>query len=219
VVGLCLDHAPGETLRVLCIGAHSDDIEIGCGATLLALIRSRKNVEVRWIVFSAHASRVLEAENSAQLFLQGAARVQVEVLGFRDGFLPWQGAEVKEIFEAQKGFAPHLVFTHYGQDRHQDHRILSDLAWNTFRSHLIVEYEIPKYDGDLGLPNLFVPIEDEVRQRKIDLLMEVFGTQRSKAWFTPDTFNALMRLRGVECASPTGYAEAFHARKILLPAR
>lgn len=207
----------GAGLRVLCLGAHSDDIEIGCGATLLGLLEARPDVEVMWVVFSARDARAEEARRGADAFLAKAAERTVDLLDFRDGFFPWNGAAIKERFEQIKSrFLPDVVFTHHGADRHQDHRTLSELAWNTFRDHLVLEYEIPKYDGELGQPNLFVPVADEARRRKVEILMDAFGTQRSKRWFSPETFEGLMRLRGVESASPTGYAEAFHARKVTL---
>lgn len=206
-----------EPFRVLCLGAHSDDIEIGCGATLISLIEACPNCEIMWVVFSAAGERVEEARRSACLFTNGAQKRNIEVLNFRDGFFPYEGDQIKEYFESLKTrFVPDLVLTHYGNDRHQDHRLLSELSWNTFRDHMILEYEIPKYDGDLANPNLFVPLDQNARGRKINLLMDVFGSQRSKRWFSPETFDALMRLRGIECASPTGYAEAFHTRKMVM---
>jgi LmbE family N-acetylglucosaminyl deacetylase len=216
MVNLSLASPPGAGLRVLCLGAHSDDIEIGCGGTLLSLMKARPDVEIMWVVFSASGTREQEATASASVFLDGAAKSEVQVHGFRDGFLPFHWGDVKELFEGIKSrFSPDIVFTHRGEDRHQDHRLLSELAWNTFRSHLVLEYEIPKYDADLGQPNLFVALDEENRARKVHLLMEHFGTQRSKSWFSPETFNGLMRIRGIECASPTGYAEGFHARKLM----
>jgi LmbE family N-acetylglucosaminyl deacetylase len=207
----------GEPLRVLCLGAHSDDIEIGCGGMLLTLLRQRTDVEVTWVVFSAYGDRIMEARRSAELFTEGAARATVHVQQFRDGFFPYDGAAIKDTFEELKRQpSPDIVLTHRGRDRHQDHRLISELTWNTFRDHIVLEYEIPKYDGDLESPNVFVPIGDDERIRKSDLLLEVFGTQRSKRWFSRETFDALMRLRGIECASPSGYAEGFHSRKITL---
>ena len=203
--------------RVLCIGAHSDDIEIGCGGLILQLLRRRRRIELDWIVFSATAAREREARRSAALFLRGAARQRVVIHGFRDGFLPYDGADVKKTFEDLKTeVAPDLVLTHYRDDRHQDHRLLSDLTWNTFRNHFILEYEIPKFDGDLGTPNCFVPLERSVCARKVKYLQTVFGTQRDKHWFSEETFMALMRLRGMECRAADGYAEAFYARKVVI---
>ncbi|MBT8398393.1 MAG: PIG-L family deacetylase [Gemmatimonadetes bacterium] len=214
---LHLGGGEGGTLRVLCLGAHSDDIEIGCGGTLLSMISENPAMEVHWVVFSAEGARAEEAQNGAEAVLKGAARSVVEVLDHRDGFFPFRGTEIKEWFEALKTrFDPDLILTHWDGDRHQDHRLLSELTWNTFRNHLILEYEVPKYDGDLGNPNVFVPLSEEVRDRKIQLLMDTFSTQREKSWFSPETFLALMRLRGIECASPSGFAEGFHARKLTL---
>lgn len=205
---------PAQPFRVLFVGAHSDDIEIGCGGTVLRLAREYSRLEVKWVVFSGNEARAEEARRGAALFLQGVARAEVVIHGFRDGFFPTQLEAIKEQFEALKSFNPHLVFTHARADRHQDHRVLSDLAWNTWRSQVVLEYEIPKYDGDLGQPNLYVRLEPEVLERKIDYLMQAFGTQRSKHWFDPETFRALPRLRGMESA--TRYAEAFYARKVVI---
>jgi LmbE family N-acetylglucosaminyl deacetylase len=206
----------GRPLRLLCLGAHSDDIEIGCGGFILDLLR-RRRVDVRWVVFSGVGARGLEARRSAELFLRGARRSDVSVFEFRDGFFPYDGAAIKEVFEELKGEpVPDLVLTHYRDDRHQDHRVLSDLAWNTFRDHCVLEYEIPKYDGDFGSPNVFVPIDRVTCNRKVAHLQKAFGTQRGKHWFDVATFRAVMRLRGVECRSRSGYAEGFYARKLRL---
>lgn len=204
--------------RVLAIGCHSDDIEIGCGGTLLTLIESLPSVEVQWVVLSALGDRHAEARRSAETFLQGAARVEVDVHDFRDGFLPYEGARVKEVFEGLKGFAPDLVFTHYSNDRHQDHRLAAELTWNTFRNHLVLEYEIPKYDGDFGSPNVFVGVSRPVAERKVELLLENFETQRERRWFTSDLFFAVMRIRGMESNAPSRLAEGFYGRKVVLVA-
>jgi LmbE family N-acetylglucosaminyl deacetylase len=200
---------------VLCLGAHPDDIEIGCGGTILSLLASRK-VDCRWVVFSgAGTPREAEARRSAELFLGRGAGIEVH--GFRDGFFPYLGGQVKDAFEAlTKTLDPDLIFTHARADRHQDHRIVSDLTWNTFRSHLILEYEIPKYDGDLGIPNLFAPITEAVARKKLRLLSTAFPTQRRKRWFSADTFRAVLRLRGIESGAPEGLAEAFYARKAVV---
>jgi LmbE family N-acetylglucosaminyl deacetylase len=203
--------------RVLCLGAHSDDIEIGAGGTLLKLTEQAPDLEIRWVVFSAPGLRTDEARSSADEFLSGVTRKQVKIGSFRESYFPSEWPSIKEWFEEIKAtFIPDVVFTHYRDDRHQDHRVLSDLAWNTFRDHLILEYEILKYDGDLGQPNLFVPLPEQLCDRKIDLLMKHFKTQSAKHWFTSDTFEAMHRVRGIECASPTGRAEAFYCRKIVL---
>jgi LmbE family N-acetylglucosaminyl deacetylase len=204
-----------KPLRVLCVGAHSDDIEIGCGGAILQLASTRR-VHVDWVVFSAQGQREREARRSAALFLRGAASANVVCKPFRDGFFPFAGADVKSAFEELKATGPDLIFTHYRDDRHQDHRVLSDLAWNTFRDHCVLEYEIPKYDGDLGVPNCFIPLDLATCRRKARHLQAVFGTQRGKHWFSEETFMGLMRLRGMECRAPSGYAEAFYARKVVL---
>lgn len=209
---------PGASeYRILCLGAHSDDIEIGCGGTILALLDQYENATVHWVVFSSSAARASEARASAGVFLARARRQDVLVREFRDGFFPFQGGEIKEEFEAIKQrFTPDLILTHYRDDRHQDHRLISDLTWNTFRDHLILEYEIPKYDGDLGSPNFFVPLPESLCSRKIRFLMENFESQKRKQWFDEQTFSAMLRLRGMEANSPTMYAEAFYCRKIVL---
>ena len=201
--------------NILCLGAHCDDIEIGCGATILRLIELHPRAHVHWVVFSSNAVRATEARNSAERFLANAGSREVLVKTFRDGFFPWHGAEIKERFEELKAaISPDLTFTHCGRDGHQDHRVISELTWNTWRNHMILEYEIPKYDGDLGSPNFFVQIAEEQRRKKLSFLMESFPSQAGKAWFSEETFAGLMRIRGVESNSATGYAEAFHVRKI-----
>jgi LmbE family N-acetylglucosaminyl deacetylase len=198
-------------LRVLAIGSHADDIEIGCGGTLLRLAAELEALELHWVVLSADGERADEARAGAAAF--GA---EAEVLGFRDAFFRY-GGEVKEFFEELKGrFDPDLVLTHHDADRHQDHRLVAELTWNTFRDHLILEYEIPKYDGDLGSPNVFFHLTEDVARRKVDVLLDVFPSQRGKRWFTEDLFLGLMRIRGMESNSPSGYAEGFYARKVSL---
>lgn len=209
-----LDFSLDRAKRILCLGAHSDDIEIGCGGTLLTLARRYKDLQIMWVVFSGEGDRTREARASAKRFLAGVASQQVVVKRFKGSFFPYQGAAIKAYFEQLKAFQPDVVFTHYRDDRHQDHRILSDFAWNTFRNHTILEYEIPKYDGDMGIPNVFFPLSDDVVSTKTKLLCKAFQTQLNKHWFTDDTFLALMRLRGIECAAK--YAEAFHARKLVI---
>jgi LmbE family N-acetylglucosaminyl deacetylase len=210
VLKLAFDEAPK---RILCLGAHADDIEIGCGGTLLKWIRQRRNLKVYWVVFSAAGKRAKEARASAKALL-GSAAGKTIVKQFTTSFLPFQGARVKAFFETLKrSFEPDIVFTHYRDDRHQDHRLLSDLAWNTFRDHLILEFEIPKYDGDFGVPNVFVPLSKEMCLEKSRHICRFFRTQGNKHWFSEETFLALMRLRGVECSSR--YAEAFYCRKLV----
>jgi len=204
-----------EVRQVLCLGAHADDIEIGCGGTVLKLVSRYPEADFHWIVFSAPGTRKLEAQSSAGRFLRDAGSRTIEVRSFRDGFFPYVGSEIKDLFEdLKKDVNPDLVLTHYGRDLHQDHRLLSELTWNTFRDHTILEYEIPKYDGGLGSPNLFVPLTHEERQRKIDLLLAEFPSQATKKWFNEATFDALLRLRGIESNAPSGYSEAFYCRKL-----
>ncbi len=199
--------------RLLCLGAHSDDIEIGCGATIRKLTRERPGLDVWWVVFTAEGQRQAEAKNSARAFLRDAGKSQVIIKQFRNGYFPFEGARIKDFFELLKSrVKPDLVFTHFRNDRHQDHRLVSDLTWNTFRDHLILEYEIPKYDGDLASPNLFVQFSEELAKEKADTLCRYFRTQRNKHWFDDDTFLGLMRLRGMECCAE--YAEAFYVRKL-----
>jgi len=208
---------PGERLSVLCLGAHADDIEIGVGGTLLGLIERGGPLDVHWCVLSGAESREREARASAAEFLSGASTARIEVMKFSDGFFPEQGQLIKSWFEDLKGrVQPDLIFTHRGDDAHQDHRELSRLAWNTFRDHVILEYEIPKWDGDMGRPNLYVPISEKTLRRKIALLLSHFGSQRSKQWFDAETFSGMARLRGMECRAPERYAEAFCARKLTL---
>lgn len=207
----------GERLRILCLGAHSDDIEIGAGATLLGLLEGNRPVDVYWYVLSGGGSaRQREAEASAADFLKGAQNVRVEIRNFRDGFFPQDGDAIKTWFETLKGIVePDYIFTHSRADAHQDHREVSRLTWNTFRDHCILEYEIPKWDGDFGRPNLYVPASGKVMARKLELLDCHFGSQRSKDWFDAETFKGLARLRGMECRAPERYAEAFYAYKLL----
>jgi LmbE family N-acetylglucosaminyl deacetylase len=216
MLSLGLDATDNRPLRLLCLGAHCDDIEIGCGGTILTLAASRE-LEVRWIVFSSTAERECEARKSAQAFLQNVSKKQLRIQSFRDGFLPYHGSEVKESFEQLKAeFSPDLVLTHYRQDLHQDHRLISDLTWNTFRDHLVLEYEIPKYDGDFGSPNIFVPLDDSVCRRKIDTILGAFRSQSERQWFSRDLFSSVLRLRGMEANACSGYAEGFYCRKASL---
>jgi len=202
---------------ILCLGAHSDDIEIGCGGTILRLAEQYPNCVFHWVVFSAVGVRETEARHAAGLFAGGGRLKGPLLKSFPDGFLPFVGAEVKAVFEELKqSVSPDLIFTHNRKDAHQDHRQLSELTWNTFRDHLILEYEVPKYDGDLGQPSVFVPLDTETCQKKVRCLMEAFASQRSKRWFEPETFFAIMRLRGMECNSASGFAEAFYCRKATL---
>ena len=207
----------GRPPRILALGAHSDDIEIGCGGTLLRLQAERRDLDVTWVVFCSTPARAREAEASAQSFLEGAAQRRVLVKSHRDGFLPAEWSQVKEEFEELKALvSPDLILTHQGKDAHQDHRVVSELAWNTWRDHLILEFEIPKYDGDFGNPSVYVPLDARTVERKIELLLRAFPTQAGKSWFTADLFRSVARIRGMECAAPERHAEAFYARKLCL---
>jgi LmbE family N-acetylglucosaminyl deacetylase len=209
---------PGKSagpFKVLCLGAHSDDIEIGCGATILQFRKLIPQVQFSWVVLTAAGERGTEAQKAAELFTAGCD-VKMFLKEFRDGFLPHTAREVKEFFEELKIVEPDLIFTHWQGDAHQDHRLVSELTWNTFRNHMILEYEIPKYDGDMGRPNVYMPLDTASCDAKIDHLMTAFETQRSKRWFDRETFRGLMRIRGMESNSASGYAEAFHGRKVVL---
>ena len=202
--------------RVLCLGAHSDDVEIGAGATTLRILREAPDVEIKWVCFSGNDKRHEEARESFELFTKYAATKSLSLHTFTDTLFPAQHVEIKRKFEELKSFDPDLVLTHYRDDRHQDHRTISELTWNAFRAHQIWEYEIPKWDGDLIAPNLYVPVEPDLLDAKISGLMTAFGSQRSKHWFDDETFRGLARLRGLE--SNARYAEAFVARKFVVGA-
>ena len=202
--------------RILFLGAHSDDIEIGCGGAALRLLSEHPNAEVRWVVLGCNPIRAIEARQSAQEFLRNTPRSEIVTHDFPDAFFPSRAADMKRCFEPLKDFQPDLIFTHCGHDHHQDHRVISELTWNTFRNHLILEYEVPKYDADLRSPGVFVALTKDQCEAKVSLLMKHFATQRGKHWFDPEVFKGLMRIRGLECCSPSGYAEGFYARKIVL---
>ena len=208
---------PDSSATVLFLGAHSDDIEIGCGGTILRLAERYPHARFVWVVLSSNPTRAEEARRSYEAFLGEASHKTIEIKEFRDGYFPFDGSSIKDFFEDLKTREdPELVFTHYRHDRHQDHRLVSDLTWNTFRNHFILEYEIPKYDGDMGSPNLFMSLPADVSNRKVNHLMDCFDSQRSHKWFTPETFLGLMRVRGMECNADDGYAEAFYGRKVHL---
>ncbi len=217
MLSLGLGATASEPLRLLCLGAHCDDIEIGCGGTILQLAAARRKVEISWVVFSSNEQRKQEAMKSAHAFLDNVTNSKVVIHVLRDGFFPYVGVELKEHFEQLKTeFSPELILTHYRQDLHQDHRLVSELTWNTFRNHLILEYEIPKYDGDFGSPNFFVPLDESICQRKIDYILDAFSSQREKHWFSRDLFSSILRLRGMEANASSGYAEGFYSRKAVL---
>lgn len=211
-------HKNGNSvLRILCLGAHCDDIEIGCGGTVLRLLDTYEKAEVLWVVFSSTQQRASEANKCARVFLQRARKKKVIIKNYRDGFFPYVGGRIKDYFESLKPMiSPDLVFTHYRHDLHQDHRVISDLTWNTFRKHLILEYEIPKFDGDLGSPNFFVPLDESVCRQKIENILGSFKSQNEKQWFTEETFRAILRLRAIESGAGCPYAEAFFCRKVVL---
>jgi LmbE family N-acetylglucosaminyl deacetylase len=215
-----LGRAQDRPLRVLCLGAHCDDIEIGCGGTLLRLVEALPEASFHWVVLSSSRTRRQEALSGAAAFLAGVpeGRREIAIEAFRDSYFPWVGAEIKDYFVDRLAVhaRPDVIFTHCREDRHQDHRVVSDLTWNVFRDHLILEYEIPKYDGDLATPNLYVALGEALARRKIDLLLEHFSSQRARPWFDEDTFRGLMRLRGVEANAPERFAEGFHSRKMVL---
>lgn len=204
-------------LTLLLLGAHCDDIEIGCGGTLLKLIDDYEIDQIKWVVFSSDETRKKEAFSSANQFLESITNADITVLDFKDGYLPSVWSNVKDEFEKIKeNFAPDIIFTHYRNDMHQDHRTINELTWNTFRNHLIFEYEIPKYDGDLGNPNFFVPLDENYLEQKKKIIADSFSSQQNKQWFDDTLFTSIMRIRGVECASESNYAEAFYSRKMVL---
>jgi LmbE family N-acetylglucosaminyl deacetylase len=217
MIHLKLDRKATGALEILCLGCHSDDIEIGCGGAILRLSLEHPNCVFHWVVFSAIGERAAEAQHAATQFVDPSRLCGPILKTFRDGFMPYSGAEIKTVFEELKQtISPDLIFTHNRNDAHQDHRLISDLTWNTFRDHLILEYEIPKYDGDMGRPSVFIPLPSEVYEKKVRLIMDTFQSQAGKHWFKPETFLSLMRLRGMECNAPSGYAEAFYGRKLVL---
>jgi LmbE family N-acetylglucosaminyl deacetylase len=217
VLGLSFRRDASEPLRLLTLGAHADDIEIGCGGTILRLVAEHPGLSVDWVVLSGEGERGGEAADSAAAFLQGAGESRIEVERFRDGFFPYDGARVKRFFERLKSrVSPDLILAPRLEDRHQDHRLVAELAWNTFRDHVILEYEIPKYEGDLGQPSLYVPLAPQQAERKLELLSKHFPSQTDRSWFSDDSFLAILRLRGIESNAPSGLAEAFGARKLVL---
>jgi LmbE family N-acetylglucosaminyl deacetylase len=216
MIQLRLDHPADEPLQIVCLGAHSDDIEIGCGGTLLTLARRYPRAVFRWAVFNAVGVRKKEAIRAAKLFAGPGLETPV-LKSFRDGFMPYEGGKIKSLFEEfKRNWSPDLIFCPWHQDAHQDHRLIAELTWNTFRNHVILEYEIPKYDGDLGRPAVFVALHTKTYQRKVRYLLETFQSQQQKRWFEASTFSSLMRLRGMECNAESGYAEGFHCRKLVL---
>jgi LmbE family N-acetylglucosaminyl deacetylase len=214
---LTLGERTGEALEILCLGAHCDDIEIGCGGTVLRLAEQFPEARFRWVVLSSNDERAAEAQRAAEHFLSGAGKQDIRIERFRESYFPWIGAEIKDYFETLKAdVAPDLILTHHRHDRHQDHRLVAELTWNTWRDHLILEYEIPKYDGDLGSPNVFVALDDSTARRKVDGIVQHFPSQRHRDWFDPETFRALLRLRGMEANAPGRFAEGFYGPKVVI---
>lgn len=206
-----------EPMQILCLGCHSDDIEIGCGGAVLKLAAEHPDAVFHWVVFSTKGVRAAEAERGAKGFVGPSRLKQIVLKGFRDGFMPFAGAEIKDVFEELKQeVSPDVIFSHNRHDAHQDHRLIAELTWNTFRDHLILEYEIPKYDGDIGRPGVFMSLPRDICEKKVDLIVNTFKSQSDRRWFERDTFMSLMRLRGMECNAPSGYAEAFYGRKLLI---
>jgi LmbE family N-acetylglucosaminyl deacetylase len=204
-------------LKILCVGAHSDDIEIGCGGTILRLLSEFDDVEVDWVVLGSSGQRDEEAFSSANKFLGNAKRKEIIIKNFKESYFPYMGGEVKAFLEELKNLvSPDIIFTHFGRDLHQDHRLISELTWNTFRDHFILEYEVIKYDGDLGAPNFFVHISEAICQKKVGIIMDSFKSQGEKDWFTADAFFSVLRIRGIESKAPEKYAEAFYCRKLVL---
>lgn len=206
-----------RTIKVLCVGAHSDDIEIGCGGTILRILSEYDDVEVHWVVLGSSGERDGEAVTSADKFLANVKKKEIIIQHFKTSFFPYIGEEIKNFFEKLKEkISPDIIFTHYRNDLHQDHRLVSELTWNTYRNNLIFEYEIMKYDGDIGSPNVFVHLDDTLCRKKISFIMDSFKTQGEKDWFTPDAFLSLLRIRGIESKAPGKYAEGFYCRKVVL---
>lgn len=217
MLGVHLNLPAGREPSFLFLGAHCDDIEIGCGGTVIEMLKAFPKATVHWVVLSSGAQRAREARAAANVLLRGVRNARVAIKDFQDCVFPSQAVEIKAYLEELKlEVTPDVVFTHFRDDLHQDHRTVGELVWNSFRNHLVLEYEIPKFDGGLGSPSVFVPVSKSAMRRKISLLMRVFPSQLSRSWFTPETFQGLMRLRGIECNSPSGYAEAFYARKVVL---
>ena len=213
---LGFDRHEGNLRSALFLGAHCDDIEIGCGSTILRLVEKYPSIEITWVVFSSNDIRAKETASSFEKFLAPIQTRSLEIKEFRNGYFPYVGDKIKDYFEDLKyRTQPDVIFTHFKGDLHQDHRTISDLTWNTFREHWILEYEIPKYDGGLGSPNVFVPASFDHAEKKSEILMDFYKSQSERPWFSKATFDALMRLRGIECNSDSGYAEAFYARKIV----
>lgn len=220
MLDLILDGRERQALRVLCVGAHCDDIEIGCGATLRVIQDGARRSTIDWVVLSGTAARRRETQRAMRMLVRPACRGTLRFGDFPDGRFPAVYAEIKNFCEALKASPdPDLILCHERDDRHQDHRVVNEMIWNTFRDHVVLEYEIPKWDGGLGQPNVYVPLNAKAADAKVDALMKSYRSQANRDWFTRKTFVAMLRLRGLECRSPSGYAEAFHGRKLRFKAR
>jgi LmbE family N-acetylglucosaminyl deacetylase len=216
MLNFILQKANGQPLRLLCLGAHCDDIEIGCGGMILELLTNKVNIEIHWVIFSSTKQRREEALHSANLFFGSSAIHRIDIHDFRDGYFPYVGAQIKEHFEKLKRRSnPDLILTHYRNDLHQDHRTINELTWNTFRDHTILEYEIPKYDGDFGTPNFFVPLAETTCRDKANFIFKSFASQREKKWFSEELLLSALRLRGMESNAASGFAEAYYCRKAI----
>ncbi len=215
MLDLAFDRRTQRTLSILCVGAHCDDIEIGCGATLRVLQGRGQRLMIDWVVLSGSGERRKETQRAMRLLVRPRCRGELRFGDFPDGRFPAAYAEIKRFCESLKDRPnPDLILCHERQDRHQDHRVVNEMVWSTFRDHMVLEYEIPKWDGGLGQPNVYVPVAATDAASKVDALMKSYASQTDKHWYTRDTFMALLRLRGLECRSPSGYAEAFHGRKL-----
>jgi len=217
MLDLILNSSKRRALRILCVGAHCDDIEIGCGATLRMLQRRKEGLIIDWVVLSGAEERRQETQRAMRLLVRSSRRGELRFGDFPDGRFPAAYTEIKSFCELLKRRSrPDLILCHERDDRHQDHRVVNEMIWNTFRDHVVLEYEVPKWDGGLGQPNVYVPLDAKDAGAKVDALLKSYPTQAGKDWFTRDTFMAMLRLRGLECRSPSGYAEAFYGRKLLL---
>jgi LmbE family N-acetylglucosaminyl deacetylase len=218
MLALTLAPPSARQLDILCIGAHCDDIEIGCGGTILSLQRQYPRCKIHWLVLTSVPTRRQEAMTAVRKFIRPSARGEVRIGTLPDGYLPAHFSEVKTQFEdLKRAIHPDLILTHHELDRHQDHSLISQITWQTFRDHMIWEYEIPKYDGDLLTPNMYVPLVSAVAARKVAMIVRTFSSQETKSWFSAENLLAAMRIRGLESRSPSGFAEAFHCRKLVWP--
>lgn len=212
-LGLPTDRGP----RILVVGAHADDAEIGAGGTIGRLVSERPDAAFTWVVLAAaDPLRAAEARASADRLLAGAANRSVDVRDLRDGFLPFLGVAPKEAMMDHTSSDPDLILAPRRDDAHQDHRLVSELVQQVFRRGTILEYEVPKWDGDLGPANLYVRLSAAEAAAKVTHLLASFPSQTDRGWFSGDTFRAILRLRGIECRAPDGNAEAFNCGKLIV---